>query len=179
MLEPEGLNTASSSLLKTVLPVTVLCLLVGILAVLLLADRTPKFDLRILQAKRSLWSAKGSEDYDISIRIKVDHQEESSAGVSVRSGKIVSQSYNGLERTGKDDSYTVEGLFRTMERELNLARDQGEKGNTILKAEFDDQLGFPVVFKKLTTRQGARSYVISLAELRSQASGVLFPIEQP
>ena len=97
----------------------------------------------------------------------------------VRKGKITSQSYNGLERKGKDDSYTVEGLFRTMERELNLARDAGAKSSTILKAEFDDQRGFPLVFKKLTTREGARSYVIRLAELRSKSSGILFPIEEP
>ena len=85
----------------------------------------------------------------------------------------------GLERSGKEDSYTIEGLFRTMERELNLALDADEKNSTVLKAEFDAQRGFPLVFKKLTTRQGARSYVIRLAELRSESSGILFPTGQP
>ncbi|MFP6739747.1 MAG: DUF6174 domain-containing protein [Planctomycetota bacterium] len=179
MPDPGGVKNTANSSVKIIVPVTVLCLLVGVLAFLLLADRTPKLDLEILQAKRALWSAKGLGDYDISIRIKVDRQDESSAAVSVRDGKILSQSYNGLARTGKEDSYTIEGLFRTMERELNLASDAEEKSSTILKAEFDDHWGFPVVFKKLTTRQGARSYVIRLAELRSESSGILFPTGQP
>mgnify|MGYP001329189037 FL=1 len=179
MPDPGGLKTRPDSSLKIIVPVTALCLLVGVLAFVLLADRTPELDREILQAKRALWSAKGSGDYDISIRIKVDRQDESSAGVSVRNGKILSQSYNGLERSGKEDSYTIEGLFRTMERELNLARDADEKNSTVLKAEFDAQRGFPIVFKKLTTRDGARSYVIRLVELRSQNEGILFPTGQP
>ena len=179
MPDPGGVKTTANSPLKIIVPVTALCLLVGVLAFVLLADRTPKLDLEILQAKRALWSARGSGDYDISIRIKVDRQDESSAAVSVKTGKILSQSYNGLERSGKEDSYTIEGIFRTMERELNLALDADEKNSTVLKAEFDAQRGFPLVFKKLTTRQGARSYVIRLAELRSESSGILFPTGQP
>ena len=179
MPDPGGLKTRPDSSLKIIVPVTALCLLVGVLAFVLLADRTPKLDHEILQAKRALWSARGNGDYDISIRIKVDRQDESSAAVSVKTGKILSQSYNGLERSGKEDSYTIEGLFRTMERELNLAGDADEKNSTVLKAEFDAQRGFPIVFKKLTTRDGARSYVIRLAELRSQNEGILFPTGQP
>ena len=179
MPDPGGLKTRPDSSLKIIVPVTALCLLVGVLAFVLLADRTPELDREILQAKRALWSAKGSGDYDISIRIKVDRQDESSAAVSVKTGKILAQSYNGLERSGKEDSYTIEGLFRTMERELNLAGDADEKNSTVLKAEFDAQRGFPIVFKKLTTRDGARSYVIRLAELRSQNEGILFPTGQP
>ena len=179
MPDPGGLKTRPDSSLKIIVPVTALCLLVGVLSFVLLADRTPELDLEILQAKRALWSAKGSGDYDISIRIKVDRQDESSAAVSVKTGKILSQSYNGLERSGKEDSYTIEGLFRTMERELNLAGDAAEKNSTVLKAEFDAQRGFPIVFKKLTTRDGARSYVIRLVELRSQNEGLLFPTGQP
>ena len=84
MPDPGGVKTTANSPLKIIVPVTALCLLVGVLAFVLLADRTPKLDLEILQAKRALWSAKGSGDYDISIRIKVDRQDESSAAVSVK-----------------------------------------------------------------------------------------------
>ena len=179
MPDSGGLDARASSPIKMIVPVTVLCVLAGILAFVILPDRTPKLDRKILQSSRALWGEKGAEDYDLSISIQVDRQDEARAEVVVRKGKITSQSYNGLERQGKDDSYTVEGLFRTMERELNLARDAGAKSSTILKAEFDDQRGFPLVFKKLTTREGARSYVIRLAELRSKSSGILFPIEEP
>ena len=179
MPDPGRLDTRASSPIKMIVPVTVLCVLAGILAFVILPERTPKLDDKILQSSRALWGEKGAEDYELSISIQVDRQEEAKAEVVVRKGKITSQSYNGLERKGKDDSYTVEGLFRTMERELNLARDAEEKSSTILKAEFDGQLGFPIVFKKLTTREGARSYVIRLAELRSKSPGILFPVKQP
>lgn len=179
MLEPDGAKTASASPLKIILPIGVLCLVVGILAMILLPDRTPKLDLEILQANRALWSGGGAGDYDISITIRIDRQEESRATVSVRNGEIVSQSYNGLARAGKDDSYTIEGLFKIMERELKMAQEAKEKSGTVLKAKFDDRLGFPVVFKRLTTRPGARSCVISIVELRSKDSGILFSTEQP
>ncbi len=162
-----------------ILAVTILCVLVAILAFVILPDRTPRLDREILQSSRALWNEKGPADYDLSILIQVDRQDEARAGVVVRNGRLTSQSYNGLERKGRDDSYTIEGLLETMERELDLARGEGEEGSTILKAEFDQQRGFPIVFKKLTTRQGSRSYVIRLAELRSKSPGILFPVKQP
>ena len=95
----------------------------------------------------------------------------------MRDGKLVSQTYNGLPRASSDDSYTVAGLFRTMERELELQEKQ--KGDTVLKAEFDQKLGAPIVFNRLTTRPGGRSVVINVIELSSPKAGTLFPVEQP
>ena len=141
------------------------------------ADKTPLLLPGMPGDWRERWSREGPRDYDLSISIQVDRQDESRAETKVRDGKLVSQTYNGLPRASSDDSYTVAGLFRTMERELELQEKQ--KGDTVLKAEFDQKLGAPVVFKRLTTRPGGRSVVINVIELSSPKAGTLFPVEQP
>lgn len=179
MQDSGAARTESSPLLKLLLLIAVLCIAACILIFSLLADRTPVLDLQVLQAQRALWSEHGPEDYDLSLSIHVDRQQESLATVSVRNGKLVSQTYNGLPRPAKDDSYTIEGLFRTMERELLLAEETKRKGGTVLKAAFDGPLGIPLVFKRLTTRQGSRSCIISLRQLSSPESGSLLSAGQP
>ena len=143
------------------------------------ADKTPLLLPGMPGDWRERWSREGPRDYDLSISIQVDRQDESRAEVKVRDGKLVSQTYNGLPRTSVDDSYTVAGLFRTMERELELSSQGEQRGDTVLKAEFDPALGTPVLFKRLTTRPGGRSVVIKVIELSSPKAGILFPIEQP
>ena len=179
MQDSGAARTESSPLLKPVLLIAALCIAAGIIVFGLLVDRTPLLDLQMLQAQRARWSEQGHGDYDLSLSIHVDRQQESLATVNVRNGKLVSQTYNGLPRPATDDSYTIEGLFRTMERELMLAEETKSKGGTVLKAAFDDPLGVPLVFKRLTTRQGSRSCIISLRQLSSPASGSLLSAGQP
>ena len=92
MPDPGRLDTRASSPIKMIVPVTVLCVLAGILAFVILPERTPKLDGKILQSSRALWGEKGAEDYELSISIQVDRQEEAKAEVVVRKGKITSQS---------------------------------------------------------------------------------------
>ena len=180
MQESGASTTKSSALSGTILLAGGLAALAAVLIFFIItafADKTALLLPGMLDDWRERWSREGPRDYDLSINIQVDRQDESRAETKVRDGKLVSQTYNGLPRASSDDSYTIAGLFRTMERELELQAKQ--KGDTVLKAEFDQKLGAPVVFKRLTTRPGGRSVVINVIELSSPKAGTLFPAEQP
>ena len=153
--------------------------MIAIVVFSVFVDRTPMLDPGSIEKWKARWNREGPVDYDLSISIQVDREDASRAKVTVREGKLVSQTYNGRARASTDDSYTVAGLFRTMERELELSLQAKQKGDTVLKAEFDQKLGAPVVFKRLTTRPGGRSVVINVIKLSSPKAGTLFPVEQP
>ena len=181
MQEYGATNTKSPALPGTILLVGGLAALAAVLFFIIttFADKTPLLLPGMVEDSQEKWTREGPRDYDLSINIQVDRQDESRAEVTVRDGKLVSQTYNDLPRSSSDDSYTVNGLFRTMERELELSLHAKQKGDTVLKAEFDQKLGVPVVFKRLTTRPGGRSVVINVIELSSPKAGTLFPVEQP
>jgi len=179
MQESGASTTKSSTLPKSILLAGGLCALIAIVVFSVFVDRTPMLDPGSIEKWKARWNREGPVDYDLSISIQVDREDASRAKVTVREGKLVSQTYNGRARASTDDSYTVAGLFRTMERELELSLQAKQKGDTVLKAEFDQKLGAPVVFKRLTTRPGGRSVVINVIELSSPKAGTLFPVEQP
>ena len=179
MQDPGAAKTKSSPRLKTILLVSALCVAAAVVVFTVFADRTPVLDPGILENRKARWHREGPDNYDLSISIQIDREEASLAVVSVRDGKLVSQTYNGLSRESADDSYTVEGLFRTMERELDLANQAEQAGSTVLKAVFEESLGMPTVFKRITTRPGGRSCIILVRELSSPETGILFPAGQP
>jgi hypothetical protein len=179
MQESGASTTKSSTLPGSILLVGGLCALIAIVVFSVFVDRTPTLDPGSIEEWKARWNREGPVDYDLSISIQVDREDASRAKVTVREGELVSQTYNGLSRASTDDSYTVAGLFRTMERELELSRQAEQKGGTVLKAVFEESLGAPLLFKRLTTRPGGRSVVITVIELSSPKAGILFPAGEP
>lgn len=179
MQEPGGTKTGSSPSLKVILLSGAFCAIIAAVIFTLFADRTPALHAELLENRLRKWRQAGPENYDLSLSIQVDGEEASLAAVSVRDGKLASQTYNGLPRQSADDSYTVAGLFKIMQRELQLAGQTRQKGETILKAEFDPSLAMPILFKRFTTAAQGRSCVIRVHELKTPEDGILFSISQP
>jgi hypothetical protein len=133
---------------------------------LLLRDRTPVLEVRTLEEARARWERNGVSDYDLDIVQEPDARPAERLLVEVRGGRAVR-----LLRDGKPvdtrDAYTVPGLFGIIEREVEMATasspSEGAPRNAVLKALFDDELGYPALFKRLAPR---RSLVITV-ELRN------------
>ncbi len=146
-----------------------------------LRDSTPQLDDAVLEKNYLAWREKPILDYDMMLSIEVDGLEPQRPSVSVRGGKLVSQKLNDQLRTSGDDSYTIEGLFRTLGTELAQAKKPDSKGateHTLLRALFDETHSIPVVFKRLTSRNDARSVVIRIDSLVGSTGDVIYSGER-
>ena len=55
----------------------------------------------------------------------------------------------------------------------------GTTGHTTLRADFHERLGFPTVFKRLTSRPGGRSVIIHVESLEVPNQGTIYSEENP
>jgi hypothetical protein len=140
---------------------------------LLQSDATPPLTEEAFESARRLWAAQELGDYDLERIDHVDRAAGQNYRVVVRSRAVVELRLNGT-RLEPNGSYSVEGLFETMERELEMLA-QGvarERRNARLLASFHPTLGFPVLFKVIAPQ--LRSYFIRIEELRAPERGILY-----
>jgi hypothetical protein len=83
-----------------------------------ISDLTPD-TLRTAQAQ---WEKTGPASYRMVVETSGDRMEKSKYEVTVKSKSVVKLVRNGtlLQPEAGDNSYTVEGLFRTMDQEIDL-----------------------------------------------------------
>jgi hypothetical protein len=119
-----------------------------------------------LAAARDLWDKAGPDDYDMDV--VVSGAQSGRYEVSVRDGKLERLWRDGRPADPAAGEYwTVPGLFRTLEEEMEYARSEAAKGSverTILLARFDPQDGHPVQFMRHVagTQRSVRIEVESL-----------------
>lgn len=113
-----------------------------------------------LDTARSVWRRSGVRDYDLDVEIS-----GATAGrysIVVRDGRLQS-----IERDGRpanpaeSDQWTVEGLFKTIDRELQMAWDGAramrlpEGVQLVILGRFDPTLGYPIDYVRQVTGSGS------------------------
>ena len=142
---------------------------------LLFRDRTPKLTLPALEQARALWRLNALLDYDITLLKEVDAQPVERLVTDVRCGKATRLTLNGNAGPARE-SYTVPGLFDTIDRELEMAggksRVPGQPENAVLRAAFHETLGAPLVVKRLAPNR--QSYVLTVQRIEVPGSRIVW-----
>jgi hypothetical protein len=123
------------------------------LAAFALRDRTPLLTRAGLREAQDRWDKGAPSDYDLELRVEIDGAAPQRYRTEVRRGKVARFEQNGRPGEGGAE-YHVSGLFEWMERELEMsARPQvpGAPAHATLKALFDPQRGYPLIFKRLAS----------------------------
>ena len=131
-----------------------------ILSILLLTlnaacARLPELTPDALQAAQARWEKSGPSSYRMAVETDSDRMEPSKYEVTVMAKTIVKLERNGspLEPDAGSSSYTVEGLFHTMDQEIDLATKPQLLGappgySSYPMASFDPETGRLVRFQR-------------------------------
>jgi hypothetical protein len=148
-------STPARGRLRRLLPWLLLGSLIVAAVAIVLAVREPMAELtpEALTAARHRWRQAGIRDYDTTIETTASTLGSGSVlRVRVRNGRpeqIADLTASQREITvAEPESYTIEGLFAMLERELQLSRDpsgplSSGSGKTFLRVHFDEQYGYP------------------------------------
>ncbi len=136
-------------------------------------DRTPPLTRAALDRARATWRLRGLIDYDITLQKEVDQRPSEVIRTEIRGGKAVRLVLNKAELP-VSDSYSVAGLFETLEAELEMKEGNdpkpGQPANAILRTRFDDRLGVPVFIHRLATNR--QSYAMRVLRVESPGGQV-------
>jgi hypothetical protein len=129
-------------------------------AIYVFGDRLPQLTEQRLQAAIRQWDESGVESYVMDLEIS--GMRAGKVHVEVKNGIVI-----GLVRDGQTprqrrtwDAWSVPGQFDMMQRGLEIASDpvgelQAARGaEVVVRAEFDQQLGYPVAFSQVTLGGG-------------------------
>ncbi len=146
------------------LPITaIVLLLIGLVVVMVLRDDTPLLTPEVYTAARARWERDAYDDYTVDVLKELDRQAPERVQTVVRGGQVTSFRIND-RATLLTSSYTIEGLFDMIERELEMAgsgvKQQGQPREVTLRAMFDGKTGIPLVFKRLAAN--GKSVVLSV-----------------
>ena len=95
-----------------------------------------------IDTAETTWREAAIRNYDM--QVKTSGAQHGIYDLTVRDGQLKSIKCGGVAADPADGAYwTVEGLFRTLRRELQMAN---EASATILLADFDRTHGFPSAF---------------------------------
>lgn len=131
-----------------------LAALLGV-GVYLLADREPgmpRLERDTLEAAMARWRERGPASYDLDVVIS--GRQSGDFHVEVRAGRVTACSRNGIApRPHTWETWTVEGQFDTLQRELDGAADPeriyGAPGAEARQlALFDGELGYPLRYER-------------------------------
>jgi hypothetical protein len=120
------------------------------------ADKTPKLTAEDLQAAMERWQRAAPKGYDMDLELR--GAEPGKIHVEVRDSKVTAQTRNGQtppERTW--ETWSVPGMFDTLERELELAEDPEHEMDVAagtklqLRCAFDAKYGYPSRYHRFTT----------------------------
>ncbi len=102
-----------------------------------------------LKAARNLWQQAGPAAYDMELFV-VTSSEATTYQIKVRDSKVIAMFMGGAEPASRIwPRWSVEGLFDTIRDELDNAADPQQAfgvanaSYVILRARFDDRLGYP------------------------------------
>jgi hypothetical protein len=151
-----------------VLVIGLLLALVGFVSLLVvlsvfLGQKIPELtDSRLAEAE-ALWDRAAPASYDIDLEIRGARPGQ--VQVKVRDSAVSEMTREGRtppERTWH--TWSVPGLFETLERELEMAQDPVHEMNATsgmevwLRCDFDPQYGYPHVYHRLVTGGGPEVY---------------------
>lgn len=119
--------------------------------VLALRDTTPRLTRLILETQRTRWRAAGVANYSAVLKVVNDHQGVTRYDVTVHNGEMSAFRVNGVARKAIP-AWSMSGLLDIIDREIEMAeREKGELTGAVLRARFDEVLGFPRVYKRIAS----------------------------
>ena len=127
----------------------------GILFLTAACSRLPTLTPDILSEANQKWTAHKPPAYQLVIQMSGDRVESGRFEVEVRSGNIISLRRNGLfVRANAGEDYTMEGLFRMLMQELDLAGKPALLGappgySVYTTARFDDTNGRLIRYRRI------------------------------
>ena len=151
-------------------------LLLGIAVTYALVIREPSqaLTLEALDEARARWEEGAPADYLLVVRtsgsVEAEHR------VEVREGVVYGMTTDGREASpGAWDYWSVDGLFGFLATELRNAEDCTRAygvppGSVVLRARFDDQLGYPEFFMRHVMGKGM-AVEWRVEELRNSEGG--------
>jgi hypothetical protein len=147
--EPASSLARSESLRRTAAGLLVGTLLGLIVTLVILrwwfADRTPPLTEDALRSARQRWKQAGPASYNVEIRVQ--GPQPATYRVEVRDGQAVAAFRNGrpLLQRRTFGTWSVPGMFGTIDRDLAQLKQQREKGEQqlTLRADFDPVTGMP------------------------------------
>jgi hypothetical protein len=124
----------------------------SVLAALLLLSAAcqksaPLTEQRVSSARKQ-WAALGLRNYRVRLTIEGDRIQEGDFEIDVRDGRIANLKRNGVPVESRDAFYTVDGMFKFLMDELDMATNpalywQAPKGTRIhQRAAFHEQKGY-------------------------------------
>jgi hypothetical protein len=127
-----------------------LCLTIVFVA---LRDRTPDLTRRELEARWAQWRTLRVPSYTLALTVERDKSTAEHYEVRVRDNEVDSFSING-QRRPNNPSYSIDGLFDILDRELEITEGKDKQAglalqNALLKAAFDEKYAFPQTFKRI------------------------------
>jgi hypothetical protein len=123
---------------------------VGTFAVLQLRkDAIPALDPQQFEAARLRWQSNGLADYDI--ETVVAGPQSATYSVSVRNGTVTQALREGspLTQPRTMGTWSVPGMFRTIEIDLENIAEHPDSTQLILRAEFDSLNGLPRQYQRI------------------------------
>jgi len=139
-------------------------------------DRPPALDIAAFEAAREQWQQASYADYTVVVRKDIDSQATERIKTVVEKNTVKSLAINNRQLPIVD-SYTIDGLFEIIERELEMLEESqkrpGQPAKTHLSARFDPDTGIPTIFNRLAT--GGRSYFLTVDSLEVPGRGVILP----
>ena len=99
-----------------------------------------------LQAARIRWEKSGPKNYDM--EIVLTGVQDNTHRIEVRERKVVRMETGGVEVASKSSraSWSVEGMFTTLERELENVGAVHGASEVVLRVVYDVRLGYPKRF---------------------------------
>lgn len=151
--------------------IALLVAVASVAAVLWIRNPLSELSEADLRAARLRWREAGIDDYDLRLAVAVSGTEPSEYLVKVRDGRVSELSRNGqpaASHSARD--FTVEGLFDTLARELEMKQSAGEgfggaAAGVLLRVRFDERLGFVRHYVRVVGGT-ARSSEIKVLEFR-------------
>ncbi|MCZ6793613.1 MAG: DUF6174 domain-containing protein [Planctomycetota bacterium] len=128
-----------------------------------------------LEENRQRWRSQSIRDYDVRFVKQADRMQDEVYAARVRSGQVVRLERNGSKLPRPSAAYGIEGLFDTIQRELEMANTNGEgpRRGSLLRARFHRDLGVPEVFQVIVSK--GVSFRITLEEVTVPGRGRIFP----
>lgn len=126
-----------------------LVVVVGLVAMLVSRDTTPRLTAAAYAAAVARWDANGPASYNLDLDLS--GRRPGKIHVEVRDGEVVHMTRDGVEPKQERTWYywTVQGQFDTIGQELEMAQQPAESfespqaTNVVMWAEFDPQYGYP------------------------------------